>query len=63
MQEPKPYKEVAWTPEKLALFKHKYERARAANIDETFTFEGNVYVIAYAKYLIEHLEVQFGQRR
>lgn len=46
------------TPEFLKGLKKAYKAAEA-NHAETFTFEGNEYVVGYAKYLIEFLEGHF----
>ena len=47
---------IEFTKEKLERFKKYYE----ACDKETFTFEGNEYVKGYAKYMIEHIEVQIS---
>ena len=41
----------------LKRFKKMYAEAVQAN-EEKFTFNGGVYLVRYAKYLIEHLESQ-----
>ena len=46
-----------WTPEKLALFKKRYELHKT---DEDFVFAGMCFVPAYAKYLIEYLDGEFA---
>lgn len=40
---------------KLIKFEKAYDKAEKANA-ESFVFEGNEYVLGYAKYLIEYLE-------
>lgn len=52
-------KMVTFTPESLARFKNRYEQTVTLNND-TFEFEDNVYVVGYAKYLIEYLEAGFA---
>lgn len=47
---------VQWDKAKLIKFKKIYLRNLKA---DDFTFEGNKYVPAYAKYLIEYLEGRF----
>lgn len=54
---------IEWTAQKLKAFKKKYEKAKtieaADSTADAFTFEGNVFVVSYAKYLIEYLETKF----
>lgn len=64
---------IDFTPEKLARFKKAYKKAEKLkrykqaysapedSSDEVFTFDGNEFVLGYAKYLIEYLESQFGK--
>ena len=51
-------KTVAFDRPKLARLKRAYEARLKETSDatETFRFEGNEYVIGYAKYLIEYLD-------
>lgn len=52
---------IRWTPEMLARFKREY--AKHPDLpDATFTFDGNEYLVRYAKYLIEYLEMQFNPK-
>ena len=53
---------VEFTPAKVKKLKKALAEAVAANQDE-FVFEGNAYVVGYAKYLIQFLEHQFGSSR
>lgn len=45
---------VAWSRDMLKRFERRYDMA-LTDKRETFTFEGHTFVVAYAKYLIEHL--------
>lgn len=47
--------EIQWTPEMLKRFKKAYEECKG----DTFKFDGNIFVKAYAKYLIEYLDKAF----
>lgn len=52
-----------FTPEKLRRFKKAYEQAvedHDGDRHAVFMFDGNEYVLGYAKYLIEYLEVQLA---
>jgi len=58
---------ITWTRPKLKRFKEAYQSAMATgevigHDPETFTFEGNEFVPAYAKYLIEFLELKFSPK-
>lgn len=46
---------VLWDRPKLARFRRAY-RAAVAAAAPTFRFDGNEFVVGYAKYLIEYLE-------
>ena len=46
---------VTFTPEKLKQFKVFYVMAKDRGV-ESFEFEDKVYLVSYAKYLIEYLE-------
>jgi hypothetical protein len=50
---------INWTRPMLERFKKAYEKARSAEQD-TFEFDGNQFVVNYAKYLIQHLDSQLG---
>jgi hypothetical protein len=52
---------IEWTRPKLEEFKQAYEAAQHADA-EAFRFEGHDIVTVYAKYLIEYLESQLGER-
>lgn len=45
---------VEFTPEKRDRLKHAYERAVKRG-DDKFTFDGDVYLVSYAKYVLEYL--------
>jgi hypothetical protein len=51
-------KVITWTPAMLARFKKAYDKAVAEKAD-TFMFDGNEFVVGYAKYLIEYLNGVF----
>lgn len=55
---------IPWTPEKLARFKEAFHKADAAKKEErgSFEFEGGLFVIEYARYLIEFLDDKFGTK-
>jgi hypothetical protein len=53
-------KMVNYTPEMLRRLKGAYNTAVKAKA-ETFVFDGNEYLVSYAKYLIEFLETKFHQ--
>lgn len=54
-------KMINFTPEMGRRLKRTYEEAkRVKKGNETFVFDGNEYVLDYAKYLIEYLEMQWG---
>jgi hypothetical protein len=48
----------SFTKEKLKAFKKAYETAKM-KAQATFIFEGDEYIVNYAKYLIEYLEDKF----
>jgi len=52
--------EIGFTYNKYLHLKRDYEKAVAAN-DTKFTFEGNVLLVAYAKYLLEYLDGKFAR--
>ena len=50
---------ITWTPTKLVRFKEAYKKAHEESrdtVNDVFTFEDNVFVLSYAKYLIEYLD-------
>lgn len=54
---------VEFTKEKLERLKTTYEDKLKAGkkFDDVFELEGNLYVMGYAKYLIEYLQGRFKQ--
>lgn len=54
MTSPPPQATVAWTPEMTQRFAARYREA-VSEKRLVFVFEGNEYVTAYAKYLLEYL--------
>lgn len=54
--------DVTFTRDKLRKLILVYNKAMKEGKTE-FTFEGNQYLVAYAKYLIEYLQTQFGVDR
>jgi hypothetical protein len=46
---------ITWTPELFNKFKRHYNNA-ARNQAVSFNFEGQEFLVSYAKYLIEFLE-------
>jgi hypothetical protein len=51
---------IDFTREKRDALRREYDKAVAAK-QENFKFEGNEYVVAYAKYLLEYLDGKFGR--
>lgn len=51
-------KVISWTAPMLARFKIAYNAAVNQKVD-SFMFDGNEFVVAYAKYLIEFLDDKF----
>lgn len=51
---------VNFTTSKFKLFRDAYEQA-LVNGQERFRFEGDEYVMDYAKYLIEYLSEKFEE--
>jgi hypothetical protein len=49
---------VTFTPEKLADF--KAELAKHQDRNATFKFQGDEYLVSYARYLVEYLESVFS---
>ena len=52
--------EISWTKETLEKFQTAWKEADKAE-QESFTFEGNEYLVSYGRYLIEYLEYVFGE--
>lgn len=50
--------DVTFDSAMLKRFKAAYQIARKVG-EHSFTFEGNEYLVSYAKYLIEYLELVF----
>jgi hypothetical protein len=50
---------IIFTPEKRDRLRKAYENAKHADLDR-FNFEGQDYVVSYAKYLLEYLDGKFG---
>lgn len=57
----KPTPMVEFTPATLARFKTAHAQAKAAGKDQ-FDFDGNLWLVSYAKYVIEYLDAQFARR-
>ena len=54
-------KMINFTPEMAKRLKRAYQEAcKTKTKDDTFWFDGNEFVLGYAKYLIEYLEMQWG---
>lgn len=51
---------ITWTPAKLAALK---ARMIETGNSESFVFEGNEFLRAYAKYLVEYLDGEFSRAR
>jgi len=51
--------QILFTPVKLKMFIRAYEKAKALGEKGVFTFEGNEYLVGYAKYLIQYLQGQY----
>jgi hypothetical protein len=49
---------IEWTPAKLKRLIKAVEAAEG----DTFVFEGHEYLKSYAKYLIEYLQMEFGEK-
>lgn len=52
------HKDVEFTPAKLVRFKKAYDLAVKSGLGE-FRFEGDEFVTAYAKHVIDYLTVRF----
>jgi hypothetical protein len=53
---------VTYTEESIASLKKRYDEA-VENDEKTFIFEGNEYLLDYAKYMIEYLEGVFRNEK
>lgn len=53
---------ISWTPTMLKRFKRAYKQALKDNVG-VFTFDGNAFMVPYAKYLIEYLDGEFQAKR
>lgn len=51
---------VSWTSDSLKKFKAAWKAADDAE-KESFTFDGNEYLVTYGRYLIEYLDYVFGE--
>lgn len=54
-------KMITWTRPKLERFKVEYAKHKDTP-EGVFVFEGNEFVVAYARYLIEYLEYNIKER-
>jgi len=55
-------KVIVWTPEMGRRFKADYAKACLTKTKyDTFVFDGNEFVLGYAKYLIQYLETKWGR--
>lgn len=52
------FRMLEWTLSDFTAFKERYRQALLDGLDsaDTFTFNGNPFVVVYAKYLIEYIE-------
>jgi hypothetical protein len=55
-------KTVSFDKDKLELFKAKYEESKGRGANHVFKFESDEYLVSYAKYLIEYLEGEVGEK-
>ena len=51
---------VSFNRDTAKKFKHDYEMAVACGLD-CFQWQGHPFLVGYAKYLVEYLEMQFGK--
>lgn len=51
---------VAWTKEKRGEFRAAWTAADKEE-QESFTFEGNKFLVTYGRYLLEYLDYVFGE--
>jgi hypothetical protein len=52
---------INWTPAKLERFREVYSKA-AATPDVPFTFEGHQFIVGYAKFLIQYLDMEWERQ-
>ena len=52
-----PQRSINWTRPMMDRFRRAYLKATADRV-ETFVFEDNEFLVAYARYLIQYLETQ-----
>jgi len=52
--------EVSFTPAKRDSLRKAYDKAQKDEA-ESFTWEGNEYLVTYARYLLEYLDQVFGE--
>lgn len=57
-------KMINWTVPMLERFEKAYKKAYDKNPDpkSAFEFEGNLFILGYAQYLIEFLQAKFGTK-
>jgi len=55
-------KQVSFTPEKRDSLRRAYNKAQK-NEEESFTWDGNEYLVSYARYLLEYLDYLFGEEK
>lgn len=53
-------KQVSFTPEKRDELQKAYDKAQKDEA-ESFTLDGNEYLVTYARYLLEYLDQVFGE--
>lgn len=53
---------IIWTKEMFTRFKMAYEGAKGLEMP-VFNFDGNEYVLSYAKYLVEFLDGKFKTKK
>ena len=49
---------ITWNKQSLEEFKKVYENTKK-ELKDDFFFKGHLFLVSYAKYLIEYLETQF----
>ena len=60
---------ITWTPAKLKKFKKAYAKAvleqcsLTGSFKGSFMFEGHEFLIGYSAYLIENLNIKFGNKK
>ena len=53
-------KQIEWTLTKFKRFKSALRQAEVAG-EDSFIFDGDMFILGYAKYLIEYLETVFNK--